>query len=337
MSNIRNEKTPTVATICSHSALQIFHGARAEGLKTLGIATPEREELYQSFTRAKPNELLIVDSFDQILDEEIQDELNERNAILIPHGSFVEYVGAERMLTELDVPVFGNKYTLEWESNRSKERKWLNSAEIRVPKVYDHPSEIDGTAIVKFSGAKGGEGFFLVDSEREFKEKIDDCDDDYTIQEWIQGTRYYPHYYYSPTEEKLEILGIDRRDESNIDEYYRAGSGDKSFVVVGNRPLVARESLLPQLYEMGKNLVEASKDLFSPGIFGPFCLETICTDELEFVTFEVSGRIVAGTNLYPKGSPYSFLYYDEPMSTGKRIAREIRQAAESNNIASIVS
>ncbi|MBS3736159.1 MAG: DUF1297 domain-containing protein, partial [Candidatus Bipolaricaulota bacterium] len=45
----------------------------------------------------------------------------------------------------------------------------------------------------------------------------------------------------------------------------------------------------------------------------------------------------AGTNLYPKGSPYSFLYYDEPMSTGKRIAREIRRAAESNNITSIVS
>lgn len=281
--------------------------------------------------------MLIVESFDRVLAEEIQGELNERNSILIPHGSFVEYVGAEKMLTELDVPVFGNKYTLEWESNRSKEREWLDSAEIRVPKVYDRPAEIDGTAIVKFSGAKGGEGFFLVNSEEEFQRKINDCSDDYTIQEWIQGTRYYPHYYYSPTEERLEILGIDRRDESNIDEYYRAGSGDKSFVVVGNRPLVARESLLPQLYEMGKNLVEASKDLFNPGIFGPFCLETICTDELEFVTFEVSGRIVAGTNLYPEGSPYSCLYYDEPMSTGKRIAREIRKAAELDNLASLVT
>ncbi|MBS3791649.1 DUF1246 domain-containing protein, partial [Candidatus Bipolaricaulota bacterium] len=114
MSNTRPEEAPTVATICSHSALQIFHGARAEGLETLGIATAEREELYRSFSRAKPDELLIVNSFDQVLDEEIQDELNERNAILVPHGSFVEYVGAERMLTELDVPVFGNKYTLEW-------------------------------------------------------------------------------------------------------------------------------------------------------------------------------------------------------------------------------
>ena len=27
----------TIATICSHSSLQIFHGARQEGFKTLGI------------------------------------------------------------------------------------------------------------------------------------------------------------------------------------------------------------------------------------------------------------------------------------------------------------
>ncbi|MDD1734846.1 MAG: DUF1246 domain-containing protein, partial [Methanothrix sp.] len=27
----------TIATICSHSSLQIFHGAREEGFKTLGI------------------------------------------------------------------------------------------------------------------------------------------------------------------------------------------------------------------------------------------------------------------------------------------------------------
>jgi len=330
-------KTPTVATICSHSALQIFHGARSEGLPTLGIVSPERQELYRSFPRAKPDELLVVEEYDRILADEFQAKLNERNAILIPHGSFVEYVGTDRLLTELDVPVFGNKYTLEWESDRTKERKWLNRADIRVPKNFDSPEDIDRTTIVKFSGAKGGKGFFLADSEEEFRRKIDDSREDYTIQEWIQGTRYYPHYYYSPVEERLEILGIDRRDESNVDEYYRAGHGDKSFVVVGNRPLVARESLLPQLYEMGKSLVEASKDLFSPGIFGPFCLETVCTDELEFVTFEVSGRIVAGTNLYPKGSPYSHLYYDEPMSTGKRMAREIKRAAETGDLSGVVT
>ncbi len=328
---------PAIGTICSHSALQIFHGARTEGLSTVGICAPERVELYESFSKARPDELLIVDDYTDILSEEFQSELKEKNVVIIPHGSFVEYVGADRLLADFDVPVFGNKYTLQWESDREREREWLDLAGIRVPKNYNSPADIDGTAIVKFSGAKGGEGFFLVDSEEDFHDKIAGTGDDYTIQEWIEGTRYYPHYYYSPVDEKLEILGIDRRDESNVDEYYRAGKGEKSFVVVGNKPLVARESLLPQLYEMGKSLVDASKELFEPGVFGPFCLETICTDQLEFVTFEVSGRIVAGTNLYPEGSPYSPYYYDEPMSTGRRIAREVRGAAESGDLSRITT
>ncbi|MFP3953814.1 MAG: formate--phosphoribosylaminoimidazolecarboxamide ligase [Candidatus Acetothermia bacterium] len=331
------KKHPTVGTICSHSALQLFHGARTEGLSTLGICAPDRVDLYESFPRARPDELLVVDNYGDILSEEFQSRLREKNVIIVPHGSFVEYVGAEPLLSDFHVPIFGNKYTLKWESDREKEREWLDLAGIKVPRNYNSPTDIDGTTIVKFSGAKGGEGFFLVDSEEDFHEKIEDSDDDYTIQEWIEGTRYYPHYYYSPIDERLEILGIDRRDESNVDEYYRAGKGEKSFVVVGNKPLVARESLLPQLYEMGKKLVGASKELFGPGIFGPFCLETICTDGLEFVTFEVSGRIVAGTNLYPEGSPYSTYYYDEPMSTGRRIAREIIQADEAGEISQITT
>ncbi|MCK4970325.1 MAG: DUF1246 domain-containing protein, partial [Thermoplasmata archaeon] len=36
----------TVATICSHSALQIFHGARQEGFNTIGITMADRMEMY---------------------------------------------------------------------------------------------------------------------------------------------------------------------------------------------------------------------------------------------------------------------------------------------------
>jgi len=151
------------------------------------------------------------------------------------------------------------------------------------------------------------------------------------------GKCSYPHYFYSPLQDKLEILSIDRRDESSIDEYFRSGRGKKSFVVVGNKPLTVRESLLPKLYEMGNRLIDKSKELFAPGLFGPFCLETVCTDELDFVTFEVSARIVAGTNLFPNGSPYSFYYYEEPMSTGRRIAREIKEAVDQERLEEVIS
>ena len=45
---------------------------------------------------------------------------------------------------------------------------------------------------------------------------------------------------------------------------------------------------------MGRRVVEKSIELFG-GMIGPFCLETMVTDALEFKVFEVSARLVAGT------------------------------------------
>ena len=101
--------------------------------------------------------------------------------------------------------------------------------------------------------------------------------------------------------------------------------------------MVLRESLLYKVYDYGLRFVRITKELLPPGIIGPFCLEGIIKDDLSIKIFEFSGRIVAGTNLYVQGSPYSFLYWDEPMSTGRRIAREIRLAIEKGRLDSIVT
>ncbi|MGQ0637822.1 MAG: DUF1297 domain-containing protein, partial [Nitrososphaerota archaeon] len=50
-----------------------------------------------------------------------------------------------------------------------------------------------------------------------------------------------------------------------------------------------------------------------------------------------SARIVAGTNLYVDGSPYSTFLYNEPMSMGRRIAREIKEAKASNSLTKTVT
>ena len=78
----------------------------------------------------------------------------------------------------------------------------------------------------------------------------------------------------------------------------------KEIVVTGNVPVVMRESLLPKVFDMGEKAVERSLEIFG-GMMGPFCLETIVTDKLEFYAFEISSRIVAGTNVSISGSPYS--------------------------------
>ncbi len=327
-----------IATICSHSSLQIFRGAREEGIKTIGIVTKEKRKLYESFPYGKPDEFIEVRKYSNIPAK----QLLESNAIIVPHGSFVEYVGEK--LDRLEVPVYGNRKSLVWERNREKMLGWIDKAGVKRPRLLE-PDEIGGPALVKFPGAKGGRGYVIVGSPEEFHRRIGDRE--CVIQEFIVGVRAYPHFFFSPISDvgyktkhgRTELLGVDTRVESSADEIARAVSAgltpDLSFTVIGNEPMVLRESLLYDYMEIGKSISESSFDLFG-GIFGPFCVETIITEELEIYAFEVSARIVAGTNVYPEGSPYSLYYYNEPMSTGRRIARELKNAAKKNRLKELV-
>ncbi len=331
-----DKKNLVIATVCSHSSLQIFNGAKKEGFKTLGISIGERKKYYDAFPHGKPDEFFIVDKYKDIVN--YAEELKEKNVIIIPHGSFVEYLGAEKFLT-LNLPTFGNRNVLMWESDRKKERTWLEGAGLTMPKEIKDPKEINIPVIVKYHGAKGGKDFFIAKTYDEFSKRVKK-DKSYTIQEFVMGTRYYLHYFYSPiqnnayrlTKGSLQLLSMDRRDETTIDEVQRLGSIAEleelgihpTFVVTGNIPIVMRESLLPNVFEMGKAVVEKSIKLFG-GVIGSFCLETVVTENLEFKVFEISARIVAGTNPYVSGSPYSeFIQPD--LSTGRRIAQEIKFA-----------
>ena len=334
----------TVATVGSHTALQILKGARDEGFRNLAVCRRGTEQIYQQFGVA--DEILTVAQYQGLMDTAFQQQLIARNAILIPHGSFVEYLTPGRIEEELAVPLFGNRAVLEWESDRVKEREWLLKAGLKLPLEFTSPEEIDRLVLVKFPGAKGGRGYFLASSAAEFEQKLELLNlnekAQFTIQEFVIGTRFYPHFFYSPLQNRLELLSMDIRYESNIDGLARLGAllqdrlPEPSFVVTGNLPVVARESLLPKILEIGQDVVTASQELFGPGLIGPFCIETICTEDLDFVAFEISARIVAGTNLYINGSPYSHLLYDEPMSTGRRIARELKNAVELDALERVV-
>ena len=336
-----------IATACSHTSLQIFDGARKEGFRTMGIAVGQKTKFYDAFPRGRPDEFFFVDSYTQLLDR--ADELVEKNVVIVPHGSFVEYMNT-RNFEELEVPTFGNRLVLDWESDREKERVWLAGAGLEMPRKIDDPKMIDRPVLVKYDGAKGGRGFFIAKDYPDFKLGIDHTQK-FSIQEYILGTRYYIHYFYSPIRKDgyklskgvLEMLSIDRRDESNIDEMYKLGAQEElkklgffpTFVVTGNVPVVVRESLLPKLLDMGERAVEKSLELFG-GMIGPFCLECIVTDNLQVKVFEISSRIVAGTNPFISGSPYSDLL--EPgVSTGRRIAQEIKYAREHGQLGEVIT
>src|SRR3989338_3651119 len=338
----RDKMNYTIATLGSHSALQILKGAKDEGFSTIAICEKGREKPYRSFRVA--DEVITLNSFSEL--PKIDGKLKERNAILIPHGTYTGVLSHEA-IENLDVNYFGNRKILRWEYDRTMQREWLKKAGLTLPKIFKTPEEIDRPAIIKFFGAHGGKGFFLAKTPEEFYRKMRAKEaKKYVIQEYIIGAPIYIHYFYSLLNDELEVMSFDNRYESNVDSIGRIAAKDQldmgletSYNITGNVPMVVRESLLPEIFRMGRAVVKASKTLDGDGkgIYGPFSLETVITPELKFFVFEISARIVAGTNLYTESSPYTVLRYKEPMSTGRRIAREIKRAIEQNNLSLILN
>lgn len=336
----------TIATLGSHSALQILKGAKDEGFKTALVCLKSRLKLYSRFKKLI-DEIVLVESFSEVISQEVQEKLLNLNAILIPHGSLVEYVSLERIEKNFKIPIFGNKYILRWESDRNLKEKLLKEAGVRTPRVYSSVDEVDSAVIVKLPGAKGGKGYFLATNPKEIREKLRTLnirEEDIFIQEYIVGTTAYVHFFYSPLSDELEIISMDRRYETNADGLGKIPAKlqlqlnpELSYLVVGNIPIVLRESLLEEIFEIGESLVRASKELVPPGFVGPFCIEGSYDGEGKFYVFEFSARIVAGTNLYVNGSPYTWLLYDEPMSMGKRIAKEIKKAIGEERIKELIT
>ncbi|WP_460124582.1 formate--phosphoribosylaminoimidazolecarboxamide ligase [Stetteria hydrogenophila] len=338
----------TVATLASHSALQILHGASKEGFRTAVIGPAERLRFYANFKHFI-DEFIEVPGWSGACTGSLAGRLRGLNAILVPHGSAVEYLGPECM-ERIEVPIFGLRSLVRVEADQRLKLSLLREAGIPVPRSYEPGESFEGLIIVKLPGAKGGRGYFLSRDPGEVAERLEELarrgviesPRDALIQEYVVGVPAYYHFFYSPILGRLEIMGADVRYESNVDGLRRlppslAEGVEPSFVVAGNIPLVMRESLLPRIMEYGERFVEATRRRLPPGVIGPFSLESVVTENLDIVVFEFSGRIVAGTNLYITGSPYSALYWDEPMSTGRRIAREIRLAASQGRLADVVT
>jgi 5-formaminoimidazole-4-carboxamide-1-(beta)-D-ribofuranosyl 5'-monophosphate synthetase len=349
-----------IATLASHSFIQLANACRSLGLDMIAFHKPDSPEgfsplrTYKMFPRATSHvEFLELEKWTDLVKPEWQDFLREKKAILVPHGSFVEYVGPGSISNDLLVPMYGNRQVLEWEGNRAKQREWLESAGVPLPRMVASPEEITEPVMAKTDGAKGGKGYFIAASEEEFRKKAKPGVD-YYLQEYVLGTRYYVHLFYSPLSREgspigekgsFVMLGMDRRDEANIDESYKLGSRselnehgtEQTFVVTGNVPTVMRESLLPKVELYARKTIERSLELFPPGVVGPFCLELAVTDNLDIKVFEVSTRIVAGTNVGP--GPYADWTYgeDQEMTTGKRIMKEITDAINQVKLEKVVS
>jgi 5-formaminoimidazole-4-carboxamide-1-(beta)-D-ribofuranosyl 5'-monophosphate synthetase len=258
-----------IATLGSHSALQILKGAKDEGLRTLCVCEKGRTYPYKSYRVA--DEIIEVEHFSDFFNYESQ--LIEKKAIMIPHPSLINAIGIQAV-SDLQVMYYGSKGICQWEFDRNMERQWLADAGLALPKLYNSPEEIDRAVIVKFHGAQGGHGYFIARSPSEFYDRMNEQGNHkkYVIQEYIVGVPVYAHYFYSLLNNELEIMSFDKRYESNADSIGRIAAKDQidanintSYTITGNIPIVVRESLLTMFFKIGDAVVESSRKLMTKG------------------------------------------------------------------------
>ncbi len=367
----------TIAVLGSHSALDVCRGAKDLGFKTLVITQKGRGTPYSKYYRTSSqssaisgqpeigcvDEVLELENFKDILKEENQAQLRKRNAIFIPHRSFEVYINDYNAIeNEFKVPMFGNRKLLRTEERGTggvDQYKIMDEAGIRYPKQFNQPKDIDRLSIVKvLEKSRGFErAFFLVNSGAEYQklsgqavlgglitqEQLDQA----VIEEFIVGVQVNFNFFFDPINDRLELLGTDTRRQTNLDGLIRIPSVQQEKVLqklsvkyeeAGHVAVTVLESLLEPAFELGEKFVAATKKLHLGGVTGPFGLQTMIIPgppKKEIIVFDVSPRMPGSPGI--ASTPYSAYLYGESVSAGKRIALEIKQALDENELNKILT
>ncbi len=365
-----------VATIGSHSALDICDGAAEEGLRTIAVCEEKREAPYARYFRAMRDsegrlkrgmvdEALVLPKFKDVLTPKIQNRLRKDNVLFVPNRSFTSYCDLSEIEDAFKVPLVGSRNLLRTEE-REEERSYywlLEKAHLPFPEKIDDPKEIDGLVIVKLHHKvkKLERGFFTASNAKEYREKSQKLlaqgvisEEDLAtarVERYIIGPIFNFDFFYSPLEdqgEKIELLGIDWRFETSLDGHVRLPAEQQltldedqripEYTVVGHNSATLRESSLREAFDLAEKYVKATQEHYAPGIIGPFTLQTAVDKDLHFFIYDVAPRIGGGTNVHVSvGHPYGNSLWRQPMSTGRRLAMEIRRGIDSGRLADLVT
>jgi 5-formaminoimidazole-4-carboxamide-1-(beta)-D-ribofuranosyl 5'-monophosphate synthetase len=239
----------------------------------------------------------------------------------------------------------------------------LEKAGLPFPERINDPQDIEELSIVKLPHAvkKLERGFFTAATYEEYLKKSEallkqgvitqEALDNARIERYIIGPVFNFDMFYSPIEEemsKLEILGIDCRFETSLDGHVRLPAPQQitlaehqltpEYTVCGHNSSTLRESLLEDVFMLAEKYIDAASKYYDPGIIGPFCLQTCIDKDLNFYIYDVAPRVGGGTNVHMSvGHPYGNTIWRNNMSTGRRIAFEIRRAIEMDELGRIVT
>ena len=365
-----------IGMVASHSALDVCDGAVEEGFRTIGICQDGREKTYAKYfkcqrdskgkaVRGVVDECWILKKFKEMMDPKFQQRLVKENVLFVPNRSFTSYVDLKEIEDHFAVPLVGSRALLRSEE-RGEDRDYywiLNKAGLPFPKRIEDPKDIDRLVIVKLHHKvkKLERGFFTAASFKEYREKsrelifhnvITQSDlEQARIEEYIVGPVFNLDFFYSPLEDamsRIELIGVDWRFETSLDGHVRLPAPQQmtlvgaqttpEYTVCGHNSATMRESLIEGAFELAEKYVKATQEHYAPGIIGPFCLQTCVDKDLKFYIYDVAPRVGGGTNVHMSvGHPYGNTTWRTNMSTGRRLALEVRRAIETDQVKKIVT
>ena len=365
-----------MGVVASHSALDTCDGAVEEGFRTVAFCQKGRERTYSHYFRARRNregglvrgivdEPVVLDRFKEVMEERWQSWLRSNSVVWVPNRSFTSYVSIDDIEDSFSVPMVGSRNMLRSEEREEQQSYYwlLEKAGLPFPERIEDPQGIDELSIVKLhhKQKKLERGFFTCSSYEEFRQKSEKLIsqgvierqtlETARIERYVIGPVFNFDFFYSPLEEEMSplvLLGVDWRFETSLDGHVRLPAPQQmtlneeqilpEYTVCGHNSATLRESLLEKVFKMAEKFVEASKRHYDPGIIGPFCLQTCVDKDLNFYIYDVAPRIGGGTNVHMwVGHPYGNALWRKTVSTGRRLAMEVRRAVSEERLDEIVT
>ncbi len=361
----------TMASIGSHSALEVAYGARAAGLANLVITARGRDATYARhylrretpIPRGCVDETLELEHFPDILNDDVQERLLAKNAIFVANRSFEVYLHQKYSYDEIErrmrIPFFGNRFLLRAEERDEDNNQYalLARAGIRHPQQFSSPDEIDRLVMVKAPHAKVTfeRAFFLVSSPQEYHQESErliasgmltaEGLANAVIEEYALGPSINLNFFYSPLLGELELMGTDTRRQTNLDGFRNVPpsaidalrSVPMRLEEAGHIAATLTESTLEKAFEMGERFVAVAREANPPGIIGPFALQCIIVagPPKDFVCYDVSLRIPGSPGT--RYTPYSAYRFGRDVSVGERIAMEVVMARDQDRLSDVLT
>jgi 5-formaminoimidazole-4-carboxamide-1-(beta)-D-ribofuranosyl 5'-monophosphate synthetase len=361
----------TLCSVGSHSALEVAYGARLQGLRSLVVTAKGRERTYVEHFAAKEqpvrrgcvDAVVELGSFAEILREDVQQRLLAESVLFVANRSFEVYLRQQYSYDEIEarmlVPFFGNRRLLRAEEREGGADQYalLRAAGIRHPEQFALPEEIDRLAIVKAPHARVGfeRAFFLASSAQEYAAVSErliaegmltaDGLAKAVIEEYALGPSVNLNFFYSPLLGELELSGTDTRRQTNLEGFRNVHPAALESVrgitmrleEAGHIAATILESMLEPAFGMGERFVAAARELYPPGVIGPFALQCVIAagPPKELVCYDVSLRIPGSPGT--RYTPYSSYRWGRDVSVGERIAMEIVMARGTDRLEDVLT